>query len=140
MLATLDVALVVIAGRIFYGVTPQGSLLLLFLVSIVFLGSALALGLLFSCIMPTQQLAMLLSFLATSVPTMLLSGFAFPVRNMPWILQQIAVVLPATHYITMVRAIILKGGDRPDLATLLALLAITLVLIAISVRRFSKTL
>ncbi|NLN90158.1 MAG: ABC transporter permease [candidate division WS1 bacterium] len=141
VLATLDVALVVIAGRIFYGVTPQGSLLLLFLVSIVFLGSALALGLLFSCIMPTQQLAMLLSFLATSVPTMLLSGFAFPVRNMPWVLQQIAVVLPATHYITMVRAIILKGVGIDLLwRPLLALLAITLVLIAISVRRFSKTL
>jgi ABC-2 type transport system permease protein len=72
---------------------------------------------------------------------MLLSGFAFPVRNMPWILQQIAVVLPATHYITMVRAIILKGvGIDLIWRPLLALLAITLVLIAISVRRFSKTL
>jgi ABC-2 type transport system permease protein len=141
VLATLDVVFVVVAGRIFFGVELQGSPLLLLGVSIVFVGSALALGLLFSCIMPTQQLAMLLSFLATAMPTMLLSGFAFPVRNMPWILQQVAMVLPATHYIAMMRAIILKGVGMDIIwRPFLAMCAITLVLVVASVRRFSKTL
>jgi ABC-2 type transport system permease protein len=141
VLAMIDVALGVVIGWIVFGVVPQGSLLLLAGVSAVYVAAALALGLLFSCVMPTQQLAMLAAFLTTVLPTVLLAGFAFPIRNMPLPLQWFSQILPATHYIIMMRAIVLKGvglevfGDH-----LAALAAIALILVVLAVRRVRKTL
>jgi len=140
-LATFDVVLVVGAGWLVFGVEPKGSLGVLLLVSTVYVGCALALGLLFSCVAKTQQLAMMLAFITTVLPTMLLSGFAFPVRNMPFILRWISAVLPATHYIALTRGIVLKGTGLASMpGHFAALVAITLVLVVLAVRRFRKTL
>lgn len=141
MLASLDVVLVVATGWIVFGVVPKGDLLLLFLVSTIFVASALSLGLLFSCTMRTQQLAFLVAFITTVLPTMLLSGFAFPVRNMPKVLQWIAQIVPATHYIPVVRAIILKGSGWAVVQTRVGVLTvITALLVLLAMRSFRKTL
>ncbi len=141
ILSALDVVLVVATGWIVFGVAPKGNLLLLFAVSTVFVASALSLGLLFSCIMRTQQLAFLISFITTVLPTMLLSGFAFPVRNMPRPLQLLAQIFPATHYIPVVRAVILKGSGWDVIRIRVAVLTlIATILVWIALRSFRKTL
>lgn len=141
ILAAIDVVTVVAAGWIVFGVEPKGSLLLLFAVSSIFVASALALGLFFSCVMRTQQLAFLVSFITTVLPTMLLSGFAFPVRNMPLPLQWLAQALPATHYIPVVRAIVLKGSGWDVVGGRVAILTgITALLVALALRSFRKRL
>ena len=124
-----------------FGVVPQGSLWLLFGLSLIFVLAALAIGLLFSCLAATQQTAMQLAFVATVVPTMTLSGFAFPVRNMPFVLQVLAQVLPATHFMVISRAIILKGvGLEAFWPRVAALAVLAVLLIRLAVRRFRKTL
>lgn len=141
VLALFDVVLTVGVGWLAFGVVPQGSLFLLLLLSLLFVASALGLGLFFSCVAKTQQLAMLLAFVATLLPTMLLSGFAFPIRNMPRILQNIAQITPATHYMQIVRGVILKGAGidvllRPTIA--LAILSVLVLTLAVS--KFKKRL
>jgi hypothetical protein len=86
------------------------------LLSMVFMFGALSLGLFFSCVAETQQVAMLLSFVATLIPTMLLSGFAYPVRNMPVVLQKLGMVFPATHFIAIAlyRALVFTVGGSPE--------------------------
>jgi ABC-2 type transport system permease protein len=69
----------------------------------------LALGMLISARAATQQAALLFAILITMLPNMFLTGFAFPRSNMPWILQQISLLLPATHYLIAIRGVFLKG-------------------------------
>ncbi len=141
LLACFDVIMSVAVGWVVFGVVPKGDLLLLFGFSFVYMLAALALGLLFSCLARTQQTAMLMSIVATVVPTTLLSGFAFPIRNMPWLLRNLAQLLPATHFIAIARAIVLKGvGVSYFLPHALALAALSLLLLALAVKRFRKTL
>ncbi len=140
-LSAIDIVMVVAAGWLVFGVEVRGSLLLLFGVSTLFVASALSLGLLFSCMARTQQSAFLASFVATVLPTMLLSGFAFPVRNMPAPLQWFAQIVPATHYIPVVRAIILKGAGMDVIAGRVGILAaLTVVIVFLAVKGFRKTL
>ncbi|MCC7492117.1 MAG: ABC transporter permease [Fimbriimonadaceae bacterium] len=141
VLATSDVVLAVGMGWLVFGVVPQGNLLLLFALSLVFVLSALALGLFFSCVARTQQTAIQLSIMATVVPTMTLSGFAFPVRNMPLVLQVLAQLLPATHFMVISRAIILKGVGLAEIwPNVLAMTVLSLLLMRAAVRKFRKTL
>jgi ABC-2 type transport system permease protein len=141
ILASIDVVLAVATGWVVFGVVPRGSLPLLFAVSSVFVASALALGLFFSCKLRTQQLAFLVSFITTVLPTMLLSGFAFPVRNMPRPLQWVAQIMPATHYIPVVRAIVLKGSGWDVVQWRVGILsAITVLLAILALRGFRKTI
>ena len=141
VLAAVDVVGAVMIGWWVFGVVPQGSLTLLWALSTIFVVAALAMGLFFSCVTKSQQVAMLLAFVSTMIPTFLISGFAFPVRNMPWILQRIAMILPVTHYLVIVRGIILKGVGLGVLVPhVLAMAAFALVAMVAAVRKFKKTL
>ncbi len=141
VLAAIDVVGAVMIGWWVFGVEPQGSLLLLFALSTIFVVAALALGLFFSCVTKSQQVAMLLAFVSTMIPSFLISGFAFPIRNMPWPLQRIAMVLPVTHYLEIVRGIILRGVGLEDLMPhVLAMAAFAVVAMVAAVRKFKKTL
>lgn len=141
LLACFDVIMSVAVGWIVFGVVPKGDLLLLFGFSFVYMLAALALGLLFSCLARTQQTAMLMAIVATVVPTTLLSGFAFPIRNMPPLLRGLAQLLPATHFIDIARAIVLKGvGVSYFLPRAVALAVLSLLLLTLAVKRFRKTL
>lgn len=93
-----------------FGVTVHGSYLLLLLVMLLFLLSCLGLGILISTISATQQVAFTLAVLITVLPSFLLSGFVFPIRNMPWIIQAITYLIPARYALEALRGIIIKGS------------------------------
>jgi len=102
-------AVILFAGYIFFGVTVKGSFALLALVTIVYLIGCLGLGLLISSISSTQQVAFMVAVMVTILPTFLLSGFVFPIRNMPPLIQAVTVLVPARYFLVALRAIVLKG-------------------------------
>jgi ABC-2 type transport system permease protein len=97
-------------GWVLFGVAVKGSYFLLLLTMILFLISGLGQGILISAITRTQQVAFLLSVLTTILPTFILSGFVFPVRNMPVVIQAVTYFVPAKYFLVALRAIILKGA------------------------------
>jgi len=86
---------------------------LLLLESFLFITMALSLGILISSITSSQQVAMLISLVVLMLPTILLSGFIFPVENMPWILQILCYCMPPKYYITIIKSIMLQGNGLP---------------------------
>ena len=136
----VQITLILVAGRLIFGVPLAGSLPLLYALAFVFIAACLALGLMFSTVAKTQQQAMQMSFFFI-LPNILLSGFMFPFDGMPRVVQYMGEVLPLTHFLRIVRGIALKGATFADLrGELLALLVILAVLIAISSLRFRKKL
>jgi len=140
-LSLLDLILVVILGWFLFGVWPQGSLLALLGLTLLFLPCALGLGMLISTLAHTQQMALVGAFLATVLPSMLLSGFVFARQNMPLILQYLSGIVPATHYLLIIRGIYLKGIGLAVLwPQALILLGFAVIMIALSSKRFTKRL
>ena len=119
----------------------RGSLPLLSVVSLVFVGASLGLGLLVSTVSKTQQTALLICGMGLTMPTMMLSGFIFPVESMPLILRILGDFLPATWYISMTRKIMIQGAGfasfDPEFFVLLVMMA---GLIALSAKRFKTRL
>jgi ABC-2 type transport system permease protein len=136
----VQVTLILLAGRLIFGVPFVGSLLLLYALAFVFIAANLAIGLMFSTVATTQQQAMQMSFFFL-LPNILLSGFMFPYDAMPRLAQLIGHVLPLTHFLRIVRGISLKGAGFADVrGELLAMLVILGVLVAITSLRFRKRL
>jgi ABC-2 type transport system permease protein len=139
LVAFLDVIIVTALGVFLFGVPLKGSLVFLLVSSFVFLLGAMSLGVLISTIARSSQEAMQTAILATMLPGILLSGFVFPIENMPWALQGLTYLVPARYYLTLMRGIFLKGVGLnylwPDFSLLLIL---TLVILIASVRRFKK--
>ena len=129
-LSLLETALILAASRLFFGVVVHGSLLLLFLASFLFLLSCLALGLLISTIAQTQQVAFLLSVMLTILPSFVLSGFVFPIRNMPLPIRLATYLFPARYFVVALRHILIKGVGLgsfwPQLVGLVAFTAVAL--------------
>jgi ABC-2 type transport system permease protein len=119
---TLDVVLMMLAAGLVLGVWPQGSIVLFIVVSMFYVMISLALGLIFSATSGSAAEAVQKTVMF-SIPLVQLSGFIFPIRNMPHAVQWIANLLPATHYIQVSRAIYLRGEGPlhmlPDLVMLL---------------------
>jgi ABC-2 type transport system permease protein len=128
-------------GWVLFGVAVKGSYLLLLLAMVLFLIAGLAQGLLISAITETQQVAFLLSILTTILPTFILSGFVFPVRNMPLVIQVVTYLIPAKYFLVALRAIIIKGAGFPafwgQVLMLAAFAASTLALSVALLRRGS---
>jgi drug efflux transport system permease protein len=101
--------LVLALGWALFGVAVKGNYFLLLLMMVLFLVSGLGQGILISAVTRTQQVAFLLSVLTTILPTFILSGFVFPVRNMPPVIQLVTYFVPAKYFLVALRAIILKG-------------------------------
>ena len=115
----------------------KGSLLLLFSVSIIFIITNLLLGIVISIITDSQQTAMLIALVGTMLPTIMLSGFMFPVENMPLPLQMAGNAIPAKWYYEIVKNIMIKGtGLEVIWKHILVLLGMMLVLFVIAVRKF----
>lgn len=134
----LDVVLmIVIAGAVF-GVWPHGSAVFFVLVSAGYVMTSLALGLIFSATSATAQEAVQKTVLF-SIPLIQLSGFAFPIRNMPDVLQWVTQLFPVTHYITVSRAIYLRGEGPLSLLPELCILTLFAVgLVAIALRTLDR--
>lgn len=140
-IAFVDVLLSILTGVFVFHVVPVGSVALLLFVSFLYLLASLSLGLLFSTVAKTQQLAILLAVLSTLLPTILLSGFVFPVRSMPAFLQFISNFIPATHFLIVIRGLYLKDAGLHVLwARVLILALFSLALLLLAARRFKKRL
>jgi ABC-2 type transport system permease protein len=136
----IQAALIIGIGALLFGVPIEGSLTLLALLSTLFITTNLAVGYTFSTIVQNQLQAMQMSMMFF-LPSILLSGFMFPFAGMPVWAQYIGEGLPLTHYIRIVRAIMLKGATLQNLQyDTLALLALMLVAMVIAVTRFRRTL
>ncbi len=136
----INAAAILVANALLFHAPMRGSLALLLSVTALFLVSSLAVGLLISALSRTQQEAMLTAFFFM-MPNFLLSGFMFPIQNMPEVLQWITTVLPLRYYLVIVRGVFMKGSGLADVADqlwILALLTVVIMLLAIS--RFGKRL
>jgi ABC-2 type transport system permease protein len=119
------------------GVPIAGNIFLLFLVSLIFILTALALGLLISNIVNTQVAAMLVSGMGLMMPTMLLSGLIFPIESMPEILQWLSCILPVRWYIAAVRKVMIQGVDAVFvMKETVILLGMAFVLLIVSLKKF----
>jgi len=137
----VDVLLAIGTGALVFHVVPKGSFVLLLSISFLFLVASLAIGVLYSTLARTQQIAILLAILTTLLPTVLLSGFAFPLRSMPMPLRVISQIIPATHFLIIIRGIYLKQATMAVLwPRVLVLLGMTVGLVAIAARKFKKKL
>lgn len=132
--------LIVNIGVFLFGVPVLGNLALLAALSTLFIAANLAIGYTFSTIAQNQLQAIQMSFMFF-LPSILLSGFMFPFAGMPKWAQYVGECLPLTHYLRIVRAIMLKGASMPNLRfDTLALSALMLVAMTIAVTRFRRTL
>ena len=117
-----------------------GNLANLYAATLLFIAASLGLGLFVSTLAQTQFQAFQLAFI-TLLPSILLSGFMFPFEGMPVVAQWIAQVLPLTHFNVIIRGIMLRGADLPEVWPQLAKLAVFLtVMLSIAVTRFKKRL
>jgi ABC-2 type transport system permease protein len=137
-LAYVELAIVLVLMRVIFRVPIYGSLTLLLLLASVYLLALLSFGLLISSRAKSQMEAMQKA-MGIMLPSILLSGYVFPIGALPKPLQLFAQLLPATHFIRISRAIIIRGASFADLwPSVAALLAISAVLIAASARAFQR--
>lgn len=139
VLGYLDLIMVYLMGQYVFQVPFRGSLLIMFLVSSVFLIGALSTGFLISVIASNQFFATQLAILTTFLPAFLLSGFVFPVANMPDWLQVFTYIVPARHLITVLRAVYLKAaGIEVLLVPTVVLLLFAFLVTLLATRRLGK--
>lgn len=138
IIAMLDGLLVLAMARLLFGVPLVGSFPVLLGFELLYVMVALAIGILISTLVPTQQLAMQAALLSTMLPTIMLSGFIFAIKNMPAPLQVISHIVPATYFLRIIRGIMLKDTGFEVLAVQgVYLLALLLVVMTLAVRRFT---
>lgn len=119
----------------------NGSIFLLIAESILFIITGLSLGLLISNLVESQQAAMLISMMGMMVPTILFTGFMFPIENMPIPLQIISYFIPSKWFYTIVKAIMIKGLGFYDVwKETLVLAGMVVVLLTISFKKFKTRL
>jgi len=115
----------------------KGSLALIFAESILFIITCLSLGLLISNRTNSQQTAMLISMMGMMLPTLLFTGFMFPIENMPWIFQVISHIIPSRYYYIIIKAVMLKGlGFSYIWKETLILAGMAILLLAIALKNF----
>jgi ABC-2 type transport system permease protein len=136
----IQVSLVLLLGVLLFDIPLRGALLNVYWVCLLFIVANLAMGLVISTLVQTQFQAMQLTFFIL-LPSILLSGFMFPFDGMPTAAQWIAEVLPMTHFMRLIRGVVLRGASLPDLAGELAILGLFIgVAMTLAVTRFNKRL
>jgi len=141
LVASLVATAVLMFAKIVFNVPIRGSLFLLALLSLVFIYASLSLGVLISSKAKTQQVALMISLVGTLLPSILLSGFIFPLFAMPKALQWLSYAVPAKYYLVIVRGILLKGiGFQYLYSQVVFLFIFGTVLLAISMKNFKTNL
>jgi ABC-2 type transport system permease protein len=136
----IQMAVILVAAYFLFHVPMQGSILLLLVVAFVFIVANLAMGITFSTIAKNQLQAVQMAFFVF-LPSILLSGFMFPFRGMPQWAQVIGEAFPLTHFLRIVRGILLKGNGLIDVSLQLWQIALFgLIVLAIAVKRYRQTL
>jgi ABC-2 type transport system permease protein len=130
---------ILLVAMVLFGLPMRGSWMVLLGTISLYLVGALGLGLLVSSIAETQQVAFQLAVLASFLPTLMLSGFIFPIASMPAFLQTVTLIVPARYFLVALRAIVLKGVGLsviwPQLASLIVFSTVVLLLASLRLRR-----
>ena len=136
----VQLGLILLAARVLFDVPMHGNLGLLLLVAFLFITANLAMGITFSTLAENQLQAVQLSFFFF-LPSLLLSGFMFPFRGMPQWAQAVGELLPLTHFLRVVRGILLKGNGLHEIALHLWQIALfAVVALAVGIKRYRQTL
>jgi ABC-2 type transport system permease protein len=141
ILGFISVVIVLTAMTYIFDIPVRGSVIFLFFCSFLYILSTLGLGLFVSTISKTQQQAMMIAIFGIMMPMVYLSGFAFPIENMPKIIQYISYLIPLRYFIAIIRGVILKGIGFKDLwLETLVLFFMGIVILLLSSLRFRKKL
>lgn len=136
-----DVILILVMANLIFGLPIRGSLTLLLAESLLYIALALSLGILISTISKTMQQAMFISLIGLLLPSVLLSGFIFPLENMPMFYQALSLMLPPRWFIVIIKNIMLKGtGFALVWKETLVLIGMTVFFIAMSAKKFKLRL
>ncbi|OOG72694.1 ABC transporter permease [Flavobacterium sp. A45] len=136
-LSIINATIIVLLGVLVFKMPIEGSLFLLALESILFIITALSLGILISTIAQSQQTAMMFSLAGLMLPVIILSGFIFPISSMPLPLQIISNIIPAKWFIIIIKAIMLKGATIHTIwKETLILIGMTVFFIALSIKKY----
>jgi ABC-2 type transport system permease protein len=140
-LSFIDALLIIFLGWMIFQVPVMGSFVLLLGLTMLYIMVALSLGIFISTVTSTQQLAMFISAIGLMLPTVLLSGFIFPIENMPKVLQWFTYIMPPRWFISAIRDVMLKGTGFMYIWQEIAILSgMTLVFMILSVKRFKVRL
>ena len=139
LISLIASVVILVTGWGLFGIAVRGNILLLYLGMFVFLMGGLGLGLLISTLTHSQQAAFMISALLTMLPTIILSGFIFPIRNMPFVIRLVSYIIPARYFLPILRGIIVKGvGFGALWQSYLFLFAFAVVVILLSTARLRR--
>jgi ABC-2 type transport system permease protein len=140
-LSFINAIIIVLLGYFVFELPVQGNIVLLLTECLLFITLALSLGILISTATESQQIAMMMSMVALMLPTILLSGFIFPIENMPKILQWLCVIMPPKYFIIILKNIMLKGtGLAYVWKETLVMLGFTMFFIIVASKKFKVRL
>jgi ABC-2 type transport system permease protein len=141
MIGFFEAVVVLTVAVLWFGIALKGSIVLLFALSALFILTTLGLGLFVSTISHTQQQAMMTAQFFVFFPMLFLSGFTFPIENMPGAIQVVTYIIPLRYFLEIIRGVVLKGvGIETLWPQALALLAIGVTVLGLAVSRFQKRL
>lgn len=141
LLSLVNTFTIILLSVFVLGMPVNGSIGLLFFVCLVFLFTAMSLGILIASFAETQQVAVIVSIVGLFLPTVLLSGFIYPIENMPGILQVICHIFPGKWFIEAIKSVMLKGAGISNIWLQLTVLAgMALLFIRISISQFTRRL
>jgi ABC-2 type transport system permease protein len=136
-LALLDGTLIILFAVFHFDVPFNGSTVLLFMFGVIYVIAALSIGVLISTIVDTQQVAMMTAMMVTVLPSVMLSGFIFEIKNMPRVLQYVTDIVPANYFLLIIRGIMLKGSGIGVLwVQAVFLVVLAAVLLGVASRKF----
>ena len=136
-LSFINVLLILLLSWLVFGLPVKGSIILLLAESMLYILMSLTLGILISTVSKTMQQAIFISLIGIMLPTILLSGFIYPIENMPKIYDYVSSILPPRYFITIIKNIMIKGtGILYVWKETLVLIAMTAAFIGLSVRNF----
>ncbi|MEG1556162.1 MAG: ABC transporter permease, partial [Bacteroidales bacterium] len=139
ILSFISTILILIISVWVFKMPIEGSLWLLLLLCIIFMFTAASFGMMISALGKTQLDAMMVTMMGLFLPTVLLSGFLFPLDNMPWIFQILADIFPAKWFIIAIKDVMIKGSGIAEIwHYLLILFGMAVILITISLTRIDK--
>lgn len=141
ILSIINISFIFLLGHILFDLPVEGSLLTLYVLSILYIMLALSIGILISVIVANQQVAMLISLVALMLPTILLSGFIFPIENMPKWLQFFSYIMPPRYFIEGLRGIMLKGNGYKELSINYIIISCMIIFfISLSIKKYKSRL
>jgi ABC-2 type transport system permease protein len=141
LLSFVNAITIILLGLFVFGLPVHGSMIILLAESILFITLALSVGIFISTVSNTQQVAMFVSMFALMLPTILLSGFIFPIENMPLPLQWLSAIMPPRWFIVIIKNVMLKGAGIGYIwKETLILAGITVLFILLSIKRFKTRL